>query len=458
MNLPIDAAIAATSATLLDGAAAPPSLRVSTDTRTILPGDTFLALRGERFDAHDFVLEAVRRGAGMIVIDRPQSRVPGAATMLVRDTQAAYMALAGAARALFHGRVVGITGSTGKTTTKAFLAQLLPEKFGERVAATPSNENNEIGVSRLLLSASNEAHDVLVVELGARHFGDVEALVEIARPDTGILTNVGDAHVEIMGSRERLEETKWGLFARGAHAILNANDEVSLRRAPTLAHPPHWFAAAGSAALDSLPSAAVCTVLGKSTLSYRSDTGNAEFGVDVRVPGWHNRANLAAAIAGATELGVPLAAIAARIPELQLPGGRYDRLTLSGIRLIYDAYNANANGMIAALDAFAGEAAVRRIAVLASMAELGAESRSLHERVGAHAAARVDMLLVSGEYAADLTRGARRGGLSERQIVQIATNADAARWLREHVRNDDVVLLKGSRKYKLEEIVEELRT
>lgn len=459
MNLPIDAAIAATSATLFDAAAAPPSLRVSTDTRTILPGDTFLALRGERFDAHDFVPDAVRRGAAMIVVDRPQSRVPGAATMLVRDTQAAYMALAGAARALFRGRVVGITGSTGKTTTKAFLAQLLAENFGERIAATPSNENNEIGVSRLLLSASNEAHDVLVIEMGARHFGDVAALVEIARPDLGILTNVGDAHVEIMGSRERLEETKWGLFARGARAILNASDEVSLRRAATLADPPHWFVAADGAAMDSLPSdAGVCTVLGKSTLSYRSATERAEFEVDVRVPGWHNRANLAAAIAGATDLGVPLARIVARVPELQMPGGRYDRLTLRGIRLIYDAYNANANGMIAALDAFAGEAAVRRIAVLASMAELGEESRSLHERVGAHAASRVDMLLVSGEYAADLTRGARRGGLSERQIVQIATNADAARWLREHVRDDDVVLLKGSRKYKLEEIVEELRT
>ncbi|HEX3671120.1 MAG TPA: UDP-N-acetylmuramoyl-tripeptide--D-alanyl-D-alanine ligase [Candidatus Cybelea sp.] len=458
MNLPIDAAIAATSATLLDGAAAPPSLRMSTDTRTILPGDTFLALRGERFDAHDFVAEAVRRGAGMIVVDRPQARVPGAATMLVRDTQAAYMALAAAARALFHGRVVGITGSTGKTTTKAFLTKVLAEKFGDRIAATHSNENNEIGVSKLLLSASNEEHDVLVIEMGARHFGDVEVLVDIARPEIGILTNVGDAHVEIMGSRERLEATKWALFARGAAAILNASDEVSRRRAPMLAGSPHWFAAEDASSLDLPPSGSSYTVLGKNRLSYRSPTEHVEIDVDVRVPGWHNRANLAAAISAATELGVPLPEIAACIPDLQLPGGRYDRLTLHGIRIIYDAYNANANGMIAALDAFAGEAAARRIAVLASMAELGDESPSLHERVGAHAAARVDMLLVSGEYAADLTRGARRGGLSERQIVQIATNAEAARWLREHVSDDDVVLLKGSRKYKLEEIVEELRT
>ena len=137
--------------------------------------------------------------------------------MLVEDTKAAYMALAGAARMLFGGRVVAITGSTGKTTTKSFLTQLLAVKYGDRVLAAPENENNEIGVSKLLLHASNEAHDVLVVEMGARHYGDVAALVEIARPQIGILTNVGEAHLEIMGSRERLEADEMGaLFRRRA--------------------------------------------------------------------------------------------------------------------------------------------------------------------------------------------------------------------------------------------------
>ncbi len=143
---------------------------------------------------------------------------------------------------------------------------------------------------------------------------------------------------------------------------------------------------------------------------------------------------------------------------LRLPHGRYTRIAVKGgVQLIYDAYNANASGTMAALDAFALECASRRIAVLASMAELGEESAALHERVGAHAAERVDVLLVRGEYAAELARGAQRGGLSPGHIIRIGTNAQAARWLREHVRADDVVFLKGSRKYKLEEIVEELR-
>jgi UDP-N-acetylmuramoyl-tripeptide--D-alanyl-D-alanine ligase len=462
MNVPLEVAMAATAAKLFDTDAAPARLHVSTDTRTIEPGDTFLALRGERFDGHDFVVEAVQRGAAMLVVDRLKARVSGTAAMLVEDTKAAYAALAGAARALFAHRVIAITGSAGKTTTKSFLVQFLAVKYGDRVLAAPANENNEIGVSKLILNASNEAHDVLVVEMGARHYGDISALVEIARPQIGILTNVGEAHLEIMGSRERLEETKWALFSQGARAILNADDDVSSRRAATLDCRPHWFAAEESS-LDSRALHADLTPLtalvGERRLVHRVGGKSVEFEVDVRVPGLHNRANIAAAVVGAMELDVPLERLLPEIPILQLPEGRYDRISLGGgLRLIYDAYNANATGMMAALDAFASEVASRRIAVLASMAELGDESKALHERVGVHAAGRVDMLLVRGEYATDLARGAKRGGLGLAQIVFVETNAQAAQWLREHAGADDLVLLKGSREYRLEEIVRELRT
>ncbi|MGA8097994.1 MAG: UDP-N-acetylmuramoyl-tripeptide--D-alanyl-D-alanine ligase [Candidatus Cybelea sp.] len=456
MRLPIDLAVETTNAAIFDPQIAPATLRASTDTRTIEPGDTFVALHGERFDGHDFAAEAVRRGATMLVLDRLNARAPGIAVMLVADTKAAYMALAGAARSCFRGRVIAITGSTGKTTTKSLLTQFLAVKYRDRVLAAPENENNEIGVSKLLLNASSEAHDVLVIEMGARHYGDVAALVEIARPQLGILTNIGEAHLEIMGSRERLEATKWGLFSGGARAILNAADEVVRERARSLDAPAHWFGV--GPALDACPELEPLTAIAGDRLVHRNKGRIAEYPIDVRLPGLHNRANLAAAIAGALELEVPLERLLDEIPKLRLPQGRYDRIAAEGgIHFIYDAYNANASGMIAALDAFASEAASRRIAVLASMAELGAESQTLHERVGAHAASKVDVLLVRGEHATDLARGAKRGGLKSRQIVFVETNARAARWLREHVRPDDVVLLKGSRKYKLEEIVEELR-
>ncbi|MGB6985605.1 MAG: Mur ligase family protein, partial [Candidatus Aquilonibacter sp.] len=234
-------AVVATGAQVYDTGTAPSEIDIATDTRTLAPGQTFLALHGERFDGHAYVSEAIERGAKLLIVDNAEAIVPGTAALLVRDTLHAYLALASAARAKFRGRVLAITGSTGKTTTKAFAMQLLATRYNARVLAAPANENNEVGVSKLLLAADNDAHDVLIVEMGARHYGDIETLVRVTRPDLGILTNVGDAHLEIMGSRERLEETKWALFATGARAILNAGDVTAIRRAPSLAAPPHWF-------------------------------------------------------------------------------------------------------------------------------------------------------------------------------------------------------------------------
>ncbi|HZY99726.1 MAG TPA: UDP-N-acetylmuramoyl-tripeptide--D-alanyl-D-alanine ligase [Candidatus Baltobacteraceae bacterium] len=455
MKIPIQKAVTLLGATLFDADGAPDEVRVCTDTRALERGDTFLALTGERFNGHDYTAEAVKRGASMLIVDEPGARVPGVATLLVDRTLSAYMTLAGVARDVFAGRVIAVTGSTGKTTTKAFLTQLLAAKYGDRVIAAPANENNEIGVSKLLLAASNEEHDVIVIEMGARKFGDIATLVAFAKPEVGVLTNVGEAHLEIMGSRERLADTKWALFERGARAVLNADDAVSVKRADRLAQPPHWFAAREAEGAEKR--GRLTTLVGRSCAIDRDGDRFEEIDVDVNVPGVHNRANAAAAIAGALELGVPLESMRGALATLRLPDGRFESFrTSAGWRVIYDAYNANASGMVAALDAFAMEKPERAIAVLGSMAELGDESVKLHERVGAHAAKRVDVLLVGGEYADALARGAAGAGFSSQMIVTIEDNAHAARWLREHARRGDVVLLKGSRKYKLEEIVEDL--
>jgi len=452
-----DAAVA-TDARVLNGDAAPATLDIATDSRTILPDQTFLALHGEHFDGNRYTTDAVKRGAKLLIVDDAEAIRPGIATLLVADTVRAYLALASAARAQFRGRVLAITGSAGKTTTKAFAAQLLAVRYGARVLAAPANENNEIGVSKLLLAADNDAHDVLIVEMGARHYGDIETLVRVTRPDLAILTNVGDAHLEIMGSRERLEETKWALFATGARAILNAGDVASIRRAPSLGTPPHWFFS-GDPGGDIPMHGRVTALSGARQWIEIDGERDTLYEIDVRVPGAHNRANMAAAIAAAIEYGVEPMQIVRAIPEIELPRGRYERIALpSGVVLIYDAYNANAAGMMAALDAFAAESAPRHIALLASMAELGEGAADLHRRVGGHAAAtKVDVLLVGGEFAGELALGARRAGLSSERIVPFVTNEQAAQWVRAHARAGDAVLLKGSRKYKLEEIVEELR-
>ena len=208
-----------------------------------MPGQTFLALRGEHFDGHAYTREAVRARREALIVEDPDAAVAGTTTLVVEETLAGLSCdLAGAARAHFRGRVLAITGSAGKTTTKAFAAQLLSVRYGDRILASPANENNEIGVSKLLLAADNDEHDLLVIEMGARHYGDIETLVRAARPDIGILTNVGDAHLEIMGSRERLEETKWALFcdrrARDPQRARRHLDSNARRRS---AKPSHWF-------------------------------------------------------------------------------------------------------------------------------------------------------------------------------------------------------------------------
>lgn len=430
----------------------PAELRIVTDTRTLVAGDTFLALRGDRFDGHAYVTQALERGAAAVIVDRADSLPASVPALIVADTKRAYLEMAGAARALYRGRVIAITGSSGKTTVKHLLAQLLAAHYGsDAVLATPANENNEIGVSRLLLNAT-DAHRVLVVEMGARHAGEIAELASIARPHVGILTNIGEAHLEVFGSRERLAETKWGLFASGAQAVLNARDPQSALRASALATPPMWFGAGE-------PGAPGVWIEDARSLVLTYGAAPQRFPIDARLPGAHNRANLAAALAAALLLGIPAEESIAAIPRLTLPQGRYEVIRIPDApRIIYDAYNANASGTVAALDAFAAEPEARRIAVLASMAELGEEAPAMHERIGAHAAATgVSTILAGGDFAECIAAGALATGYRPEDIVRFAGNEQAAQWLREHAGPGDVVLLKGSRKYRMEEIVDALR-
>lgn len=444
-------AAGAAQARLLHPQLLPLRLRFSTDTRALQRGDAFIALRGEHFDGHTFVSQALERGASALVVENERVVPDGVPAFVVADTRAAYLAFASVARDALRVRVAAITGSTGKTTTKSFLQQLL-ERAGEGpVAASDANENNEIGVAKLLTSVDPQAAFV-VIEMGARHDGEIAPLVRAARPHVAVLTNVGDAHLETMGSPERLARTKWGIFATGAQAVLSGDDAVSLQRSPQLEREPHWFRAC-----EGTPPAAEhrteTIVAGRSQLIVRRDGGERGYAIDCRFAGAHNLANLAAAASAALELGVPPERIAAGVSYLELPPGRYERTRVGEVELFYDAYNASMSGTLATLRSFAREGPGRRIAVLASMAELGEAAPEMHERVGeAAAAAGIDTLLVGGAFADALARGARRAGIDGAKLVHFADNEAAIAWLRSHMRAGDVVLLKGSRKYRLEQV------
>lgn len=456
MKVPAAEALHAAEARALAADALPAELAFSTDTRTLRPGDAYVALRGERFDGHDFIAPALAAGAVALVVDREAAVPVGVPALVVADTAKAYLAFGAVARRRSSARFVAITGSAGKTTTKAFLAHLLECAAPGRTLATPSNENNEIGVAKLLLGLGGGERYV-TVEFGARHYGEIAPLALAARPETAVLTNIGEAHLEVFGSRERLAETKWGIFASGARRVTGAGDSTSRDLAARDRVAATWFG------IDDDPPAppgeASVVLAGRTELRVAAPAAAPRaFPVRVGVPGEHNLRNVAAAAAAAIDLGLEPELVAANLATLELPAGRYERTSAGAFDVVYDAYNANPSGVRATLASFATERGERRIAVLGSMAELGADAAAMHRAAGADAAAaRLDALLVGGEFADDLARGAREAGMPAERIVAFADNAAAAAWLRANGRPGDVVLLKGSRKYRLEEILTELR-
>jgi UDP-N-acetylmuramoyl-tripeptide--D-alanyl-D-alanine ligase len=455
MKLPVLDAIDAAQARVIAHAALPDELEVRTDTREIARGAAFLALRGERFDGHRFVGDAFARGATCAIVDDASVVPPGRPALVVADTLQAYLDLAGLARGRIRGTVAAITGSTGKTTSKAFLLGLL-RGAGIAAVATPENENNEVGVAKFLCGLDDGDERIAIVEMGARKHRDLDVLVAAARPDIGLLTNVGEAHLEIMGTRERIAETKWALAAGARRAVLNLDDAVSVDRAPSLAARPVWFGIDD----ERPPHGERAVVLALDTAwTIAPDGGTQTNRITIGFPGDHNRRNLAGAFAAAlvcaeaaTGSADP-APFAAAVASLSLPHGRYEVVELAGgVRVVFDAYNASLSGTLATLGTFARENAARRIAVLGSMAELGDDAPAMHRKIG-ELAGRLDVVLAGGTFALDTAHGVESVGGS---VVRYAGNDDAIDWLRKNVRRGDAVLLKGSRVYKMEEIAEAL--
>jgi UDP-N-acetylmuramoyl-tripeptide--D-alanyl-D-alanine ligase len=450
MRLKTSDGIAAIKARVLNAGGLPESLFVQTDTRAIERGATFLALRGERFDGHTYVEEAFARGAACAIVDDEASVPAGRSALIVADTLQAYLDLGGLARSRVRGTVVGITGSTGKTTTKQFLLGLL-RAAGIAATATPENENNEVGVAKFLCGLEDGDPRVTIVEMGARKYRDLDVLVAAARPDVGVLTNVGEAHLEIMGSRERIAETKWALPSGAKRAVLNVADEASRARAASLLATPLWY----GIDQDRPPDGQGAVVIETDAVWTIAPDGTSEtHRIDVRFPGDHNRRNLAGAFAAAMLCRAGVPALAAAVATLGLPHGRYEVLELpDDVRLVFDAYNASLSGTLATLATFGREEAERRIAVLGSMAELGDDAPLMHEKIGEIAAKRADVVLAGGRYADDTARGVANAAGT---VVRYDSNAAAVTWLRANLRAGDAVLLKGSRVYKMEEIAEAL--
>ena len=419
---------------------------VVTDSRKVVGRDIFFALVGERFDAHDFVPAVVAAGAGLLVVSRLPEVLPAdTAVVLVDDTLAALQALATAlldeARARRGGlRVIGITGSNGKTSVKQMVAALL---VGDALA-TPGNLNNHIGLP-LTVTGLCADDRFAVLEMGANGPDDIVELVGIARPDVGAVTSIAEAHVAGFGGLDGVRRAKAGIAARGVETLVLPAGEAAGEV---------WRAAAQR-------SERVVTVGSGGDYCAERDGADGRVRVtsaaetrDVALPviGAHNATNLATALAIVDALGVDLDAseLQRRLDGLTLPGGRLRRVDVAGRNVIDDAYNANPASMRAALDILS-LGAPPRVAVLGEMRELGDDASVAHREVGAYAASRADVVIVVGDEAAAIAAGAGDGARRCTSLdAAAAAVADAA-------PSGATVLLKASRGAALERLVPKLR-
>ena len=425
---------------------------VCTDSRTLKAGDCFLALRGDKFDGHSFVAEAARRGAAAAIVEEmPAELVSGFAVIQVRDTLRALQQLAANYRRTLPIQVIGVTGSNGKTSTKDATACVLAEHF--QVTKTEGNLNNHIGLPLTILRARS-SDGMGVFEMGMNHPGEIGPLAALAAADVAIITNVGMAHIEHMGSREAIAKEK-GMLAEALQPsgtlILSAHDDFSRG----IAERTKADAVFAGIEMGDVQAANLRPHFTGTKFLLRADGRSVE--AEIPVPGEHMVRNALMAVAAGRVFGLSIEECAEGLRKLRLTKGRLEHKVVRGLQILDDTYNANPDSMSAALRTLASlPAAGRRIAVLGCMGELGVEAEAGHKRVG-EAAARehIDCVIGVGQEAEWIAETAWRGGVE--RVVKVGTNEEATRTLRELARPGDVVLVKGSRSAHMERIVEGLQ-
>jgi UDP-N-acetylmuramoyl-tripeptide--D-alanyl-D-alanine ligase len=422
--------------------------RISTDSRTIKPDELFVALRGEHFNAHDFLQQVAERGAaGAIVSQNAPGDLPSNFAILrAADTLVAYQNVAANYRKSLPLKVLGITGSNGKTSTKDFAASILRRAF--RVTKTEGNFNNHVGLPRTILEA-NRSDEVAVWELGMNHPGEIAALARIASANAAIITNIGIAHIEFMGSREAIAHEKGALvesIGREGFVVLNADDEWS---EPIAKRTGARIIFAG------INSGSVRAV------EVEQSSGGSEFTIiegahrcraQLPVPGLHMVLNALLAVAAGRAFGVSLEECAAGLASAPLAKARLQMREVHGVQFIDDSYNANPDSMKAALRTLVElESDGKRIAVLGQMLELGAESARGHREVGETAATLgIDHLISVGDEI--IAHAAEEAGLQKTEVA--SDTSQAAEMLAEIVSPGDLVLVKGSRSARTERVIE----
>ncbi len=437
---------------------------ISTDSRTLAPGDAFIAVKGDNFDGHSFIEDAVEKGAACIIRSRSFVERSGClrtttgsgrsgkavpAVLAVENTVKAYGDIARFNRRRFPVPVIAITGSNGKTTTKEMLAWILSAQYN--VLKNPGTKNNHIGVPAALLDL-DENHDIMVLEIGTNHFGEVANLASICEPNIGIITNVGQSHLQYFGDERGVYREKSSLLA-GLHmpgiAVLNA-DDIFFREDAFRNSVRPFVVGFGITSRVDFHAARISHTAGK--LSFRL---NNRYDFSLRTTGRHNVYNALAAVAAGTLFGVRLEDMSRRIAAFEFPEGRLKNRFINGVNFIDDTYNSNPFSFRQALCALAGLSCKgRKIVVMGDMLELGGQGKKFHREAGRSAARVCDILITVGALSRFAADGARGSGLGAGDIFVCGSAEEAGNVLFNiiHAAENDTVLVKGSRRLKLEQI------
>jgi UDP-N-acetylmuramoyl-tripeptide--D-alanyl-D-alanine ligase len=427
-----------------------PFAGVAIDSRQVKPGDLFLALPGEHHNGHDFITEAIARGARGIVAQRPPAELPPEVSFFqVANSLSALQRLAASCRAKLRVKVVGITGSVGKTTCKELTAAILGRYY--RVLKSEGNLNTEVGLPLTMLRLE-PGHERVVVEMGMYARGDIELLCQIARPQVGVVMNVAPVHLERLGSLEAIAQAKAelveGLPPDGL-AILNGDDPRVVAMAMRGSARTLLFGTSGECAVHGV----LLSTNGLDGFSFRLTCGEESADISVPLPGRHHLHNaLAAAAVGLAE-GLSLQEVADALARTDVP------LRLSvvpgprGSTILDDTYNASPPSMLAALDLLA-ELPGRRLALLGDMLELGAHEEVGHRLVGQRATETTDVLYTIGERGRIIGEAAQEAGHSN--VCYLLSKEEAVTTLRRTLAEGDYLLVKASRAMALETLIEEL--
>ncbi len=449
----VEAVLVATEARLIQGPVADRALGgVSIDSRTLGPDALFVAIQGPRFDGHDFVAEAAAKGAAAVLVDKPCPAPPGLAVLEVDDTTKALGRLARHLREAAELPVVGITGSTGKTTTKEMAAAFLGVKGP--VLKTEGNLNNQWGLP-LTLARLNPTHRAAVLELGMSSPGELRKLTAIARPNLAVITNVAPVHLEFFESVDAIAQAKAevleGLPADGV-AVLNGDDQLVRRIGESFGGEIVWFG--HDRRYDVSAERWRGTVHG---MRFELRMGGRAVEVALGLAGRHFVSDFLAAAAASHHFGVEPEQVAEVAASLEPAPHRGQVLRLGeGVTLLDDAYNASPAAVEAAVAALDMAPQGRRVAFLGDMLELGQQGPELHRRTGERVASSLDALFAVGPLAAGFLEGAQRAGFEESSLGAFLDSEAAARAAASRVQPGDAVLVKGSRGIHMEAIVESL--